>query len=129
MDKQIVELQTRLAFQENTILNCPMCSPGSSVEIAALTTKLDLVQQQVIELMQIEPGGREAEPPPPHYYLQIHDKPSFCRSARKQGFWLRLSVICRTQFMHGLYQRQCATRSTSGWIPCPRLKMCPEPLP
>ncbi|MCP5409265.1 MAG: SlyX family protein [Chromatiaceae bacterium] len=67
MDKQIVELQTRLAFQENTILELSDVLARQQREIAALTTKLDLVQQQVIELMQIEPGGREAEPPPPHY--------------------------------------------------------------
>lgn len=67
MDKQIVELQTRLAFQENTILELSDVLARQQREIAALTTKLDLVQQQVIELMQIEPGGHEAEPPPPHY--------------------------------------------------------------
>jgi len=69
MDNEIVELQTRLAFQEQTILELSDVLARQQREIATLTAKLDIVQRQVREAMETEsqapaPGD---EPPPPHY--------------------------------------------------------------
>jgi SlyX protein len=65
MDSDIIELQTRLAFQEESILELSDVVARQQREIAALTAKLDLLQQQLEVLAETE--AAEEEPPPPHY--------------------------------------------------------------
>lgn len=67
MDKEIVELQTRLTFQENTILELSDVLARQQREIAALKAMLDIVQRQVREVMQTESQTPEEALPPPHY--------------------------------------------------------------
>jgi SlyX protein len=67
MDKEIVELQTRLAFQENAILELSDVLARQQGEIAALTAALDSVQMQVREALQMESQTPAEESPPPHY--------------------------------------------------------------
>ena len=67
MDKEIVELQTRLAFQENASLELSDVLARQQGEIAALTAALDSVQMQVREALQMESQTPAEESPPPHY--------------------------------------------------------------
>lgn len=57
MNDEIVELQTRLAFQEDTILELSDALARQQAEIRDLTDKLQLVQRQVRDLMQINTGA------------------------------------------------------------------------
>lgn len=64
MDNEIVELQTRLAFQEQSIIELSDVLARQQREIAALTAQLDFVQRQVRELTQMEHGVPEKDPLP-----------------------------------------------------------------
>ena len=65
MDQEIIELQTRLAFQEESILELSDVTARQQREIWALEQKLELLQQQLEVLAENETA--EQEPPPPHY--------------------------------------------------------------
>jgi len=67
MHNEIVELQTRLAFQEDTIMGLSDVLARQQGEIAELMVKLEIVQRQVREFMQMESQAPGEEAPPPHY--------------------------------------------------------------
>ena len=67
MDDEIVELQSRLAFQEQTILELSDVLARQQTEIDRLKSDLERVQQQFRELLDFQSQLPGEEPPPPHY--------------------------------------------------------------
>jgi len=67
MEARIVELETRLAFQEDTIHHLSEILATQQRSIDKLTKSLELLRQrlQAFSPSPLEGGGEE--PPPPHY--------------------------------------------------------------
>ncbi len=66
MNEEIIELESKLAFQEDTLLQLNITVAKQQVEIAELKRELEELKQTVRHLNP-SPLGGEAEPPPPHY--------------------------------------------------------------
>lgn len=66
MNEEIIELESKLAFQEDTLLQLNITVAKQQVEIAELKKALEELKETVRHLNP-SPLGGEAEPPPPHY--------------------------------------------------------------
>ena len=65
LDERVVELETRIAFQEDTLGKLDEALVHQQKEIERLTRQLAVLLEQVEQLMpRTEPKD---EPPPPHY--------------------------------------------------------------
>ncbi|EMR12301.1 hypothetical protein MPL1_11003 [Methylophaga lonarensis MPL] len=66
MQEDIIELQTRLAFQDTVIeeLNLALISQQQQIDKLELRIEKILLQMEAMQQPQANPG---LEPPPPHY--------------------------------------------------------------
>lgn len=67
MESRIVELETRLAFQEHTLQELNDVVARQQQEILQLTRELEALRAQIRALAPAPVAGRGEEPPPPHY--------------------------------------------------------------
>ena len=65
-DDDIIEIQSRLAFQEDIIDDLNKIVTEQQNQIEKLWTANRILRQQ-LEKMHFEMGGGEEEAPPPHY--------------------------------------------------------------
>lgn len=67
MEERFIELETKIAFQENTIdaLNEVVTNQQSQIE--RLEAEIKAIKEQLANLADALPGGQMPEPPPPHY--------------------------------------------------------------
>ena len=67
MQGQLVELQTQLAFQEDTITSLNEALANQQQDLNWLKRQWELLKQQYGELQEQLPGGDVADEKPPHY--------------------------------------------------------------
>ena len=67
MDESIVELQSRLAIQEDALEQLNQVVADQQRRIERLQEELERLTQQVRTLMPSPAGDARSEPPPPHY--------------------------------------------------------------
>lgn len=67
MEARIVELETRLAFQEETIQRLSETLASQQRSIDDLTRSLEFLRQRLQALSPSPLQGDAEEPPPPHY--------------------------------------------------------------
>ena len=66
MNDEIVELQTRIAFQDGVIEELNQVVTRQHQQLDRLQRQMDKLDQQVTNLNQASPAG-QADEPPPHY--------------------------------------------------------------
>ncbi len=66
MNEEIIELESKLAFQEDALLQLNITVTKQQIEIAELKRALEELRETVRHLNP-SPLGGEPEPPPPHY--------------------------------------------------------------
>jgi len=65
---ELIDLQTRLAFQEQTILDLDEALRAQQLQIIALEKMIQRLRDDLISLQhQPDSLSPEQEPPPPHY--------------------------------------------------------------
>jgi SlyX protein len=67
MENRLVELETRLAFQENTLQELNAVVVRQQREIDALTREIESLKAQIRTLAPELVASRAEETPPPHY--------------------------------------------------------------
>lgn len=67
MENRLVELETRVAFQEHTLQELNAVVARQQQEILHLRRELDALRTQVRALAPTLVAGRGEETPPPHY--------------------------------------------------------------
>jgi len=67
MDNRIVDLETRLAFQEDAIQQLSDVLADQQREIAGLVRDLQVMQVQLRQAMPADVAPQAEETPPPHY--------------------------------------------------------------
>ena len=67
MEERIVELETRLAFQEDAIHHLNRTVDDQRCQIEALEQRVKQLQQRLKGLSPSPLEGEQQEPPPPHY--------------------------------------------------------------
>lgn len=67
VDEQISELQTKVAFQEDTIEQLNQALADQQQQIELLEYKLKHVIDKLKQLEPASVGSEGDEPPPPHY--------------------------------------------------------------
>lgn len=67
MEARVVELETRLAFQEDAIHHLNETVAAQQRQIDALTKTLEALKKRLLSLSPSPLDSNEAEPPPPHY--------------------------------------------------------------
>jgi len=67
MENRLVELETRLAFQEDTLQILNGVVARQQQEILALTRALEALRTEIRALSPAPVASRAEEPPPPHY--------------------------------------------------------------
>lgn len=67
MENRLVELETRVAFQEHTLQELNAVVARQQQEILHLRRELDALRSQVRALAPTLVAGRGEETPPPHY--------------------------------------------------------------
>jgi SlyX protein len=67
METRIVELETRLAFQEDTLQELNSVVARQQQEILALAREVEALRAQLRALAPSLVAGRGEETPPPHY--------------------------------------------------------------
>ena len=67
MESRIVELETRLAFQEHSLQELNDVVVRQQQEILQLTRELEALKAQIRALAPALVAGRGEETPPPHY--------------------------------------------------------------
>ena len=65
MEDAIIDLQSRLAFQEDHLDQLNAAVARQQLEIEALQRQLGALRQELREMAAARPAG--GEPPPPHY--------------------------------------------------------------
>lgn len=66
LEEQIIELQSRVTFQEDTLNELNGVLVAQSAQIDLLRQQLRALSEQYRELKH-QPYGSADEPPPPHY--------------------------------------------------------------
>ena len=66
-EKRIIELETRLAFQDDTIDDLSRTIAGQQRQIDDLTRMVKIINKQIKSLPQGISSNPADEPPPPHY--------------------------------------------------------------
>lgn len=67
MNEKIIELQTKLAFQENTILELNQTVTNLQSEIILINKRIQLLHEQLQQLQPSNIATQSEETPPPHY--------------------------------------------------------------
>jgi SlyX protein len=67
MENRLIELETRLAFQDHTLQELNTVIVRQQQEIAALTREIENLKAQFKTLAPELVASRGDEPPPPHY--------------------------------------------------------------
>ena len=67
MENRLIELETRLAFQDETLQTLSIELGRQQQEIALLTQEIAALKAQLRSLAPDLTAGRMPEPPPPHY--------------------------------------------------------------
>ena len=67
MENRLVELETRLAFQDETLQTLNIELARQQQEIALLTQEIAALKAHLRSLAPDPGGGPAQEPPPPHY--------------------------------------------------------------
>ena len=67
MEDRFVELETRLAFQEDAIHHLNETVAAQQRQIDSLTAIVEALRQRMAQFSTSPLHGNEAEPPPPHY--------------------------------------------------------------
>lgn len=67
MENRLIELESRLAFQEHTLQELNGVVARQQQEILRLTRELEALRGQLRDLATLPVAGRVDEPPPPHY--------------------------------------------------------------
>jgi SlyX protein len=67
MDNLLIDLQTRLSFQEDEIKHLNRSVVEQQTQIERLSDKLERLQQLIGQLAPSQVGDIHDEPPPPHY--------------------------------------------------------------
>lgn len=67
MEEQIIELESRIAFQEEAIHSLSETVALQQQRIEALASMLARMREKLSALEPSPMQGDEAEPPPPHY--------------------------------------------------------------
>ena len=66
-DDKIIDLESRIAYQEHTIGTLNEVLTDQQARIAALESRVDALLERVRALSEAPPGGDEGDEPPPHY--------------------------------------------------------------
>lgn len=67
MEDQLIELQTRIAFQEDALLELTKTVADQQREILEFKKAMEHFQSQLRDLTSGDQVSRSEEPPPPHY--------------------------------------------------------------
>jgi SlyX protein len=67
MENRLIELETRLAFQDHTLQELNSVIVRQQQEIAALTREIEILKAQFKTLAPELVASRGDETPPPHY--------------------------------------------------------------
>lgn len=67
MDEQLIDLQTRLAFQEDNIGEINRTLVAQAKEITELRLEIDELKRQLRSLNPSNIASEKEETPPPHY--------------------------------------------------------------
>ena len=67
MENRLIELETRLAFQDHTLQELNAVVVRQQQEIDALTRELETLKSQIRTLAPELVANRADEAPPPHY--------------------------------------------------------------
>lgn len=67
MEERIVELETRLAFQEEVIHHLNQTVSDQQRQVDTLMQTVEMLKQRLQSLSPSPVGSGEPEPPPPHY--------------------------------------------------------------
>ena len=67
MEAQLIELQTRVAFQEDALLELTKTVADQQREISEFKKDIEQLQSQLRNLTSEDVMSPTEEPPPPHY--------------------------------------------------------------
>ena len=67
MKDELVELQTQLSFQEDTVAQLNEVVTRQQKQIEVLTAAVEQIKKQLTEAAEGQPEPQGDEPPPPHY--------------------------------------------------------------
>lgn len=67
LEQRIIELESKLAFQEHTIQELNDIVTSQQKEISLFNQKLQLLRSQLTQLMPSNIASSSEETPPPHY--------------------------------------------------------------
>jgi SlyX protein len=67
MEERVIELETRLAFQEDAVQHLNQVVARQQRLIDELSQRVELLKRQIQHLAPSPLEGGETEPPPPHY--------------------------------------------------------------
>ena len=67
MNEEIADLQSRLAFQEETLQQFTLTVSRQQNELAYLKSELERLKEYIREMEANRPLSPGEEPPPPHY--------------------------------------------------------------
>jgi len=67
MDERLIELETRMAFQDNTLQTLNSVILRQQKEIDVLRHEIDVLKTQIKTLSPSLVASRAEETPPPHY--------------------------------------------------------------
>ena len=67
MQERLAELETRIAFQEQTIQELNQVVTSQQGEIDRLASEVERLKVQLLTLAPSLVAGRDEETPPPHY--------------------------------------------------------------
>lgn len=67
MENRLIELESRLAFQEHTLQELNAVVARQQQEILQLQREMEALRAQLRALAASPVASRAAEPPPPHY--------------------------------------------------------------
>ena len=67
MEKRIIELETKLAYQEDTIEQLNQIVTNQQNELTVLTLSLQKLHDQVKQMAPSNLASIDQEAPPPHY--------------------------------------------------------------
>lgn len=67
MEERLIDLETRLAFQERTLLELEEVILRQQQDLDQLTRRLHAAEQRVEAVAEARQHDAADEPPPPHY--------------------------------------------------------------
>ncbi len=67
MEKDIIDLQSKLAFQDETINELNVVITNQQNQLDQLREEIRLLNLRIASVAQASTASEEKEPPPPHY--------------------------------------------------------------